>query len=81
VAEQATPSDGSNAAPATPPPSPVLEPLVALTRQRHPELDEAGTEAVRRLLAQTLQAQATMRAYPLLDADEPDLTFSAYRGD
>ena len=47
----------------------------------HWELDEAGVVAVRAGAARLLDNAATLRAYPLVNADEPDFVFRPYRAE
>jgi hypothetical protein len=45
------------------------------------ELDDAGVAAVRAGAARLLGNAAKLRAYPLVNADEPDFIFRPYRAE
>jgi hypothetical protein len=56
----------------------VLETLV----NRYPNrFDAAQTEQLRRAVRHLVEVAATLRAYPLTNADEPDPIFRAFRSE
>lgn len=66
---------------AAPEPPPTADALLALIEGSFRALSEEEREVLRTSLALGHQANAALFAYPLTNADEPDVGFAAYRAD
>ncbi len=72
-------SDAGRPAVAAPEPSPAADAQLALIERSFRPLSDDEREALRSSLALAHQANAALYAYPLTNADEPDVGFAAYR--